>query len=260
MKKAFLLLFLLGMLLITAACNQQKKTLDKTELTVSIAASLTDVMNEIKITFEKKYPNISIHYNVGGSGTLTQQIEQGAPVDLFISASEEKMNQLEKKGLLLEGSRKNILTNQLVLVMDPELKLVSPSLESLDSPLVQHIAIGDPENVPAGKYAKQVLEHLNLWNKVQPKLVYTKDVRQVLSYVETGNAEAGIVYTSDIIKEEKMLTVTRIDPAWHDPIVYPIAIIKESKFKKEAQSFIDFLYSQQGQKMMRKYGFIPLQS
>ncbi|TCS83152.1 molybdate ABC transporter substrate-binding protein [Tepidibacillus fermentans] len=260
MKKTNFLLLILGILLINTACTHSQPTTNKSTLTVSIAASLTDVMNELKTIFEKEHQNISIHFNVGGSGTLAGQIEQGAPVDMFISASEEKMDRLEKKGLLLERSRKNLLSNQLVLIMDPDLKLANTSLKSLTSPLIQHIVIGDPDNVPAGKYAKQVLEHLNLLEKVQPKLVYTKDVRQVLSYVETGNAEAGIVYLSDTMKDGKRLTVTEIDPTWHDPIVYPIAIIKESKFKKEAQSFIDFLSSQQGQMIIKKYGFIPFQS
>ncbi|WP_339061279.1 molybdate ABC transporter substrate-binding protein [Tepidibacillus marianensis] len=259
-KKIIPYFILISILTILTGCNASPSpSTSNVELTVSIAASLTDAMNEAKINFEKDHPNIKINYNLGGSGTLEQQIEQGAPVDLFISAAPDKMDLLEKKDLLLPNSRKNLLSNELVLITQSNLNGNSDSFQSLTESNIQHIAIGEPATVPAGKYARQALQHARLWDTIQPKLVTTKDVRQVLTYVETGNTEAGIVYQSDVINNHKVRVISKVDPTWYSPIVYPMAIIRDSGHTKEAQLFENYLNSKEGHELLKKYGFNPIE-
>jgi len=259
-KKVIPYLILLSIFTLFTGCTSlSQPSTPNVELTISIAASLTDVMNEAKINFRKEYPNIKINYNIGGSGTLEQQIELGSPVDIFISAATDKMDTLQKKGLLLTNSRKNLLSNELVLISPSDLNINFNGLQSLAEPTFQHIAIGDPSTVPAGKYAKQALEHATIWDTIQPKLVPTKDVRQVLTYVETENTEAGIVYLSDVMNNQKVKVVSKIDTTWYSPIIYPMAIIRDSKHKNEAQLFENYLNSKDGHELLKKYGFKPIE-
>lgn len=226
-------------------------------LTVSAAASLQDVAEELRNIYTRKYPNANINYRFASSGTLQQQIEEGAPVDLFISAGESQMDALSEKGLIKEGSRKDLLSNELVLIAKKDSKL--SSFAGLIDPSIARIGIGKPETVPAGMYAKQTLTYLNLWDRIKHKLVYAQDVRQVLASVESGDVDAGLVYRSDALVGENIRTVAVAPAGSHDPILYPLAIIKSTQNQKEAEAFAAFLSSDEAAQVFSKYGFKVLE-
>ncbi|MGH1287901.1 molybdate ABC transporter substrate-binding protein [Bacillus toyonensis] len=226
------------------------------ELTISAAASLQDALKEIEKQYKEKEPNIKLSFNFGASGALQQQIEQGAPADLFFSAAEDKFQTLVKKGFINEKEGKNLLGNELVLVAPKDSSLTK--IQNLKDEKIKKIALGTPESVPAGKYAKASLTHENLWNDIQNKIVFTKDVRQVLTYVETGNVDAGIVYKTDALISDKVKIGETAAPTSHEPIHYPLGVIKESKHKKEATSFYEYLQSKDAQSIFKKYGFTVL--
>lgn len=223
-------------------------------LTVSAAASLQDVMQEIERLYEQQSPEINIVYNFGSSGSLQYQIEQGAPVDIFISAAPKQMNVLEKKGLLLENTRENLLKNQIILIT-PKADNNIASFQDLTKNNIQKIAIGNPESVPAGQYAKEVLESFNLSDKLTSKFVFAKDVRQVLFYVETSNVDGGLVYATDAKISERVKVVATAPENSHSPIIYPVAIIKNSNNPETAKVFVRFLLSKTAQEVFKQYGF-----
>jgi molybdate transport system substrate-binding protein len=254
-------------LVFTAACssssnidsnqkNQKAKleSKEKVELTVSAAASLQDALTEIGEEYQKIYKNVDLKFNFGSSGTLKQQIEQGAPVDLFFSAAEDKFDALVKEGEIDRKEGVDLVSNDLVLIVPKESKETIKDFSDLPKKVLK-ISLGTPNSVPAGDYAKQTLKNLNIWNEVSNKVVYAKDVRQVLSYVETGNVDAGIVYKTDALMSQKIKMVTTADKKTHDPIIYPVGIIKDSKHTKEARSFYKFLQGEQAMKILEKYGF-----
>ncbi len=192
---------ILMLVLMAAGCTNQAETTgeqpagtaEPQSLTLSVAASLTDAMEEVKQLYSSEKPEVDLTLNFGSSGALQQQIEQGAPADIFISAAPKQMNALEEKDLLLEGTRTDLLQNKVVLIVPKDADDIN-DFEDLTSDAAKVIAIGAPESVPAGKYAQEVLQHFNLWEQVESKLVLAKDVRQVLAYVETEDANAGFVY------------------------------------------------------------------
>lgn len=236
--------------------NNQPAPAKTTTLTVGAAASLQDAVKELKEVYEVEHPDIKITCSFASSGTLQTQIEEGAPMDLFMSAGKKQMDALAEKSLIVESSRIDLLGNSLVLIAPKDSTLAS--MEGLKESQVQKISIGTPETVPAGKYAKESLISLNLWDAVQDKLVLAKDVRQVLTYVETGNVDAGLVYSSDTVGSKDIKIVTNIPDDSHKAIVYPLAIISSSKNQQAAQEFIDFLQSQEASDLFSKYGFRPM--
>lgn len=225
-----------------------------TNLTVSAAVSLKDALTNIQSLYQKSQANIKLTYNFGSSGSLQQQIEQGAPVDIFLSAASKQMDALAAKNLLLPGSRSNLLTNQLVLVASPSQKAIA-KISDLARPDIEKIAIGEPKSVPAGQYAEQTLRYYKLFDRLKSKLVFAKDVRQVLTYVETGNISTGFVYQTDANTLKKVRVAATAPSPSHQPIVYPIAILKDSKNKAAARSFLQFLKSKPAQAAFKKYGF-----
>src|SRR5690625_2207678 len=187
------------------------------QLTVYAAISLSDVLIELKDTFEQQNDHVEIIYNFGGSGTLAQQIQQGAPVDMFISANEQWMDQLQTEQLIVSESLTTIAYNELVFI--------GSNSEQADKPLEHYLtredfslAIGHPDTVPAGKYAKQILDHYNLYDSLREQIIFAKDVRQVLTYVETGNADYGFVYKSDLPDAENSHSLLTVDSNFHDAI------------------------------------------
>lgn len=251
---------LLSILLIAALsasiCATRAASPQKSSITVSAAASLKDALDAITPAFANDQPNIAIHYNLGASGTLQQQIQQGAPVDVYISASPVQMDSLDKQGLLLPGTRRNLLRNTLVLIVPAGPSQVS-DFKDLLKPSVRTVAIGEPGTVPAGKYAQEVLTHFGLYQSLTPKLVLAKDVRQVLTYVASGNADAGIVYATDAkITNQVKVTATAPEDS-HAPIVYPVAVLKATKNVAAAKAFVVFLSSPAAQSIFEKYGFSP---
>jgi molybdate transport system substrate-binding protein len=226
------------------------------ELTVSAAISLKDALEEIAHLYSVEVPGVVVHFNLGGSGTLQRQIEQGAPVDIFISASPKEMDGLAAKDLLLAGTRKDLVMNSVVLIVPAGTNTVS-SFQDLAKPAAKIISIGEPQTVPAGKYAQETLTHLGLYDQVKAKLVLAKDVRQVLTYVETGNVDAGIVYATDAKISSKVSVVATAPEDSHSPVLYPSAVIKNSANIETAKQFLDFLAGDKAKAVFQKYGFIP---
>jgi molybdate transport system substrate-binding protein len=266
-KKRYPLLFgiLLLIFLTVSGCNKfDKSKLEKTqrvankkvELTISAAASLQDVLNDIKNKFENEHSNVKIIYNFGASGDLQQQISQGAPVDLFFSAAEEKFEQLVEEGLIEKKRETNLVGNELVFVVPKNEKKGLKDFNGLNKDI--KISIGTPETVPAGQYAKETLQNLNTWNNVKGNVVYAKDVRQVLTYVETGNVDAGIVYKTDALTSKKVKTLAIAENSTHSPIIYPLGIIKSSKHLTDAQLFYDYIQNDKSMNIFQEYGFTPL--
>ncbi|MGG4266266.1 molybdate ABC transporter substrate-binding protein [Peribacillus simplex] len=266
MKKIYLMIFSLMLLVIVGtgcSSNEEKGTGkqtqqadEKVELTISAAVSLQDALNDIKATFEKENANVKVNYNFGASGALQQQISQGAPVDLFFSAAEDKFDKLVDEDHIEKKKGIDLVGNELVLVVPKDSDKGIESIEDLTKST--KISIGTPESVPAGQYAKQTLGKLNLWKEIEEKLVYAKDVRQVLTYVETGNVDAGLVYKTDAMSSAKVDIVATAKEDLHDPIIYPVGVIKESSHPKEAQLFYEYLQNKDSMKVFEKYGFKDL--
>jgi len=232
-----------------------KQKPSEVSLTVSAAASLDGVLQEIKTDFEKKNKHITLLFNLGGSGALKQQILQGAPTDLFISAAKEQFDELLEKKLIDKQDQIDLLTNQLVLITNKKNPSTLKGFADLKKDKIKKIAIGTPESVPAGMYALQSLQHLNLWDTIEKKVVQTKDVRQVLTYVETNNVDAGIVYMTDVKISDKVKVVQVADAKTHDPIIYPAGIITSTTHKKETSLFYEYLKSNTAKTIFEKYGF-----
>ncbi|MET3727290.1 molybdate transport system substrate-binding protein [Fictibacillus halophilus] len=222
------------------------------ELMISAAASLQDVLHKIASNYEKEHPNVKITYNFGGSGALQQQISNGAPVDLFFSAAEDKFGQLVEEGLIKKEQVTDLVGNELVLVVGKDSQHIK-RFEDLIK--VKKIAIGTPETVPAGKYATETLENLELLKEVEKKIIYAKDVRQVLTYVETGNVDAGIVYKTDAMISSKVKVAAAARKDTHAPIIYPVGIIKDTSHKKEAEQFYKYVQKEETIKTFEKFGF-----
>ena len=238
----------------SAASSAQDGDSASIELNISAAASLQEAMVEIEKEFKEVNPDVKLTVNLGASGALMQQIQEGAPCDVFISAGAKQMDQLVTDGIVEKDAAKTLLTNDLVLVAAKGEKV--DSLDALKSDDVEKIAIGDPESVPAGKYAKEVLDNTKLYDEVEDKLVLAKDVKEVLSWVQQGNADVGFVYLSDAMGQEDTLDVVlTTDADTHSTIAYPIAVLKETKQAEAAQQFEDFMLSDEGQAILEKYGF-----
>ncbi|HZK56061.1 MAG TPA: molybdate ABC transporter substrate-binding protein [Desulfosporosinus sp.] len=228
-----------------------------TEILVSAAASLQNSLTELQKAYAVKTPDVKVTFSFGASGTLQQQIEQGAPADLFISAGKTQVDALEQKNLLVKDSRIDLLGNDLVLITGKDNNKVT-SLDDLSKSSVAQISIGTPASVPAGKYAQDALTSLKLWDSLQPKLVMAKDVTSVLNYVETGNVDAGFVYRSDAQGSTKVKVVVVVPESSHKPIVYPAAVILATKNKQAAEDFLKYLQSADAQKVFVKDGFKTL--
>lgn len=231
------------------------KPAEPVELMISAAASLTESLNEIKALYVKKAPNVTLTFNFGASGTLQTQIENGAPADLFLSAGKKQMDTLVSKQLIDSANAKNLLLNDLVLVVPSDSKLAITKIEDLAKDEVKKLAVGTPESVPAGSYAKETLTYYKLWETLQPKIVLTKDVKQVLSYVETGNTEAGFVYKTDAAASKAAKILLTADPASHAAIEYPVGVVKASKQPAAAKEFYSYLQTKEALDVFVKYGF-----
>lgn len=255
-KLTFLLLSIfLGIFLISCGNNPNNSDIETTttELTISAAASLKEAMADIETLFKEEMPNVTLTFNFGSSGSLQRQIEQGAPSDVFISAGKSQMTTLDEKELLLDGTNKDLVKNSLVLIGPSDTTVTS--LNDLESDSVKQIAVGEPSSVPAGKYADEVLINLGIKDKISPKLVFAKDVKEVLAWTTSGNAEAGFVYSSDAISSDSAKVIEEIPEYLHSPITYPVAVIKDTKNKDEAKAFEDFLFTEDCQKIFEKYGY-----
>jgi molybdate transport system substrate-binding protein len=225
------------------------------EVTVFAAASLTDAMQEIGAAYEKATGD-KVVLNLGASSALARQIQEGAPADLFFSADEAKMNDLEKRGLVAKGTRRSLLSNTLVIVvpMDSNLKIASPA--DLATSKVRALAMAEPQSVPAGIYAKEWLKSQKLWSKVIDKVIPTENVRGALAAVESGNADLGVVYKTDAGISKKVRIAYEVPIAEGPKISYPLAVIAESKKPEAARRLLAYLESDAALDVFHKYGFL----
>jgi len=230
------------------------------EITVSAAISLKDALDEIGKEYEARHAGVKVVANYGGSGTLRNQIEQGAPVDAFVSASEKDMDALNAKGLIQSDTRRDIVANTLVLIVPADRDSGIHDFADLAGAQVKTVAVGEPNTVPAGMYAQQAFAALGLTAAVHGKLVLAKDVRQALTYVATGNADAGVVYSTDARTTSKVRVAATAPANSHDPIVYPAAVLKSAHDAVAARALVEYLGADDAKAIFQKYGFtIPPQ-
>lgn len=225
------------------------------ELVVSAAASLTDVMNELKTVYEKENPGVKITPTYGSSGTLQTQIEEGAPSDIFFSAATKQMTALDKKGLILSDSKKDLLLNKIVLITPKGNAKKLSAFADAASSKVSKIALGEPKSVPVGQYAEKVFTSLKILDAVKKKAVYGSDVRQVLTWVESGSVDCGVVYATDAATTDQVQTVAQAPKGSSDPVIYPVAVLKSSKNPDAAEAFVKFLSGDEAKAAFTKYGF-----
>jgi molybdate transport system substrate-binding protein len=226
------------------------------EILVSAAISLKAAFQDIAAEYERQTGN-RVRFNFGASGLLQKQIETGAPIDVFASAGEKQMDDLQAQGLIVGASRRDFAANSLALIGPVHSGVVLKSFDDLRRPDIGHVAIGNPKTVPAGQYAEEALRNLKLWNAVQPKLVLAENVRQVLDYVARGEVDAGIAYASDMVGVRgDVMVVAQAPKGSHAPIRYPIAIVKQTEREKDARRFIDLVLSGTGQSILKRYGFL----
>lgn len=221
-------------------------------LFVSAAASLTDALKEIGAKFEKE-SNTKVVFNFGASSMLARQIEEGAPADVFFSADEAQMNRLQNK--IVPATRRDLLTNVLVVIARKDSAQNLRQLSDLAKPEVTRIGIADPQAVPAGVYAKEVLTEAKLWDRIEPKIAPTENVRATLAVVEAGNVDAGFVYKTDATSSAKVRIALEIPAEFAPKIVYPAAIIAGSQHHDQAQRFLAFLKTKEVSQIFRRMGF-----
>ncbi|HLR53180.1 MAG TPA: molybdate ABC transporter substrate-binding protein [Pseudogracilibacillus sp.] len=250
MKKIIVVSLFFIVSLSMSGCNEEK-----TELQVAAAASLTDAMKEIKTVYEKEH-DVDLSFNFAGSGKLAQQIQQGAPVDVFVSANEDWMDRLEQESLIETDTKEDVVGNELVLIAKKGSNFNYSSMEDIDKTELDDIAIGMPESVPAGAYTKQTLQATEQWDDLEDLFIYAKDVRQVLTYVESGNADVGFVYESDAETSDQVEVLATADSVNIDSIVYPGGVTASSTNKSEAEAFLTFLQTEEVQDVLDKYGFV----
>jgi molybdate transport system substrate-binding protein len=225
------------------------------EITVSAAVSLKDAFREISKQFEGR-AGAKVNFNFGASGALQKQIESGAPVDVFASAGIPQMDALATRGLIAPETRRDFARNTLVLIVPADSTSGIVSFTDLGSAKVTKLAVGNPKTVPVGQYAEQALTRLGLWERLGPRLILAEDVRQALDYVARGEVDAGIVYVSDVrATGDRVRTVATAPAESHDPILYPIAVVNASSRQEAARAFIDAVMSDEGQRILEKYGF-----
>ncbi|WP_243123623.1 molybdate ABC transporter substrate-binding protein [Thermaerobacter sp. FW80] len=227
------------------------------EVLVSAAASLQDALREAMADFGRDHPAIRVRFNFGSSGALAQQIEAGAPADVFIAAGQQPMDRLVEKGLVDRDAVRVLARNRIVLIVPRGEAGRVRGWQDLTAEEVRRIAIGDPAHVPAGQYGRQVLEHLGLWARVNAKLVLDQDVREVLHHVAAGEAQAGIVYQTDAATSDRVAVVAEAPPGSHRPVVYPMAVLKDSRHPAEAAAVVEFLLSARSQAVLQRHGFLP---
>lgn len=227
-------------------------------ITVSAAISTKDAVSELGRGFVASHPGVTLFYNWGSSGDLQKQIEAGAPVDLFIAAAALQMDELEKRKLVVPGTRRLFARNLLTVIKpaDSRVDIVKPG--DLVEARVGRIVVGNPRTVPAGQYAEESLRALGLWDRLQPKLVFAENVRQALEYVARGEVDAGFVYTTDAAARGRAVKEAfRPAEDTYRPVVYPVAVVVGTRQPALAAAFIELLLSREGQAVLSRHGFEP---
>ncbi|MCP3032254.1 molybdate ABC transporter substrate-binding protein [Halobacillus sp. A1] len=244
--------FCFSLLFITGCSNEESRDI---ELTISVASSLTEAMEEIVDEFESDHEDVTVTVNTGSSGKLAQQIQQGAPVDVFMSANEHWVERLRKEGHLRKDTIKDVTHNSLVLIAPSDSSADITSLEQLQLEENETFALGDPKSAPIGMYSKQSLQAANQWDKYLEQFVYSSDVKQVVAYVASHNASYGLVYVSDAMISDDVKVIAEIDEETHDPVVYPAAVTNQTTETNTSKEFIEFIEADKAQSILEKYGF-----
>jgi molybdate transport system substrate-binding protein len=230
-----------------------------TEIMVSAAISLKNAFEEIGRLYESQNRNSKVTFNLGASGELMTQIKGGAPVDVFASAALKDMDDLGNASSVVKDTRTNFVTNSVVLIVPSSSKLMLSSFEDLKKAEIKKIAVGNPKTVPVGRYSDETFKYYRISDEIQAKLVFAENVRQVLDYVARGEVDAGVVYSTDaMLKNQEVKIIVTAPEASHKPIIYPIAVVKGTKNEKVARSFIALVTSDEGGKILSKYGFRPI--
>jgi molybdate transport system substrate-binding protein len=237
------------------AQQQSQQASEPAQITVSAAASLTEAFTDMEKEFETENPDIDVVYNFGASGTLRTQIEGGAPIDVFASAAQDQMDMLASKGFIYNDTREDFVENSLVMIVPKGNALELTGMQDLTKTEVEKISIGNPETVPAGKYAKEALTNAGLWDSVSGKMLMAENVKQALVYVERGEAEAGFVFSTDASSAENGSIEVITSVPVTTPITYPIAVLSSTQHQEDSQLFIDFVTGEKGKSILEQYGF-----
>ncbi|EUJ26116.1 molybdate ABC transporter substrate-binding protein [Listeria floridensis FSL S10-1187] len=246
------------LLTILAACGNSssekadKKTNEKVDIHISAAASLKDAIDDIKPLYERAHPNTKLTFDFGGSGQIRARVMSGSPIDGILFASASDINQLVKAD---KASGKAEFAQNTLVLIEPVNSENSTSNLADRLKGYQKFALGNPDSVPAGKYGKETLENLKVYDAMKDKIVLASDVRQVLSYVSAGNADAGFVYKTDALISDKVKVVETVADGIHSPIGYYSGVVTDTEHKKQVQSFLSFMREAGAQKVLKKYGF-----
>ena len=228
------------------------------EVTLSVAISMKDAVEELGRGFAARHPGVQLRYNFGSSGELQKQIEAGAPIDLFVSAAQRQMDELDQKGLIVRDTRRVFARNVLTVVKPADSRLDLAKPQDLLDDRIGRIVIGNPKTVPVGQYAEESLRALGLWDRLQPKLVLTENVRQALDYVARGEVDAGFVYTTDAaVRPDRVKEAFRPGEDTYRPVLYPVAVVASSRQPALGRAFIELLASAEGQAVLARLGFQP---
>lgn len=228
------------------------------DITVFAAASMTNVLQEINKDFEKKYPKDKVTFSFASSSVLAKQIEQEAPADVFISADLKWMDYVAEKQPEKIKNIQNLVENELVLIAPIESQIKANNIQEIDFAKElknSYLSVGDPDHVPAGKYAKKALTHYKLWEVVESRLARAKNVRDALSFVERAEAPLGIVYSTDAKISKKVKIIAKFPAESYGEIIYPAATVSE---KKAAITFLNFLKTPEAKAKFESYGFYPV--
>ncbi len=246
----------LALLLAAGGCGgSEVREGEPVRLTLSAAASLREVATELAGRYQDLHPGTTVRVNLGASGALARQIEQGARVDVFVSAAEAPMDALAGRGLVDPSTRAVFAENELVLVVPATDTGRVRGFADLATARVERVALGAPASVPAGEYAVETLTALGIADAVERKTVYAQNVRQVLAYVESGNVDAGVVYATDAVTTDRVRVVAAAPPGTHRPVVYPLAVIRSSAHPAEARGLAEFLLGPAAREVLRRHGF-----
>lgn len=251
-RKTVIPLALVSFLLLQ--CIFSARAMAQQELVVSAAGSLRNAFGEVGRRFEAANLGVKVIFNFAASGALMQQIDKGAPVDVFASADQKTMDLAKEKNLILTETRKDFVSNGLVLIVPKDSKPAIKGVKDLSDPKIARISLGNPDRVPAGRYTKEVLTNAGIWQALKPKLIYAENVRQALDYVARGEVDAGFVFSTDAAAAKDKVQVAATAEG-HAPIRYPVAVIAGTKNTELSHRFIDFLLGGEGQAVLSRYGF-----
>jgi molybdate transport system substrate-binding protein len=249
--------FLAAVLVAHASGLVRRASAAPTEMIVSAAISMKDVLEAIGERFAAREAGARVRFNLGASGTLARQIEAGAPADVFVSAALGPMDDLERAGLLERGSRRTFARNLLAVVVPADSAIRLERAEDLLDARVRRIAIGNPRTVPAGQYAEASLRAAGLLDRVRAKLVLGENVRQVLEYVARGEVDAAWVYTTDAAMERhRVREAFRPPESTYPPVLSPVAVLRDARAPRLARAFVDLLAGPDGRSIVARFGFL----